>query len=100
MQYDIAGEKKEPQRLREEQDKLESFGDTTQRKFKGLSEGLQKGIRWIKSASYPAGEQQVRKVIFWVRKERRIHKIDEIRQLLKQKGGKSLTGKDNRIQGI
>lgn len=75
----------EQRRNRKEQDKLEIFGDTTQWKFKELSEGLQKGIRWIRSAVYPAGEQQVRKVIFWVRKERRIHKADEIRRLLKQK---------------
>ena len=42
-------------------------------------------VRRIRSAGYPAGEQQVRKVIFWDRKERRIHGADEIRRLLKQK---------------
>lgn len=39
----------------------------------------------IRSAGFPAGEQQVRKVIFWDRKERRIHDAEEIRQMLKQK---------------
>ncbi|MBD5524256.1 MAG: hypothetical protein HDR04_07535 [Lachnospiraceae bacterium] len=42
-------------------------------------------VRRIRSAGYPAGEQQVRKVIFWDRKERRVHGADEIRRLLKQK---------------
>lgn len=42
-------------------------------------------VRRIRSAGYPATEQQVRKVILWDRKERRIHKIDEIGRLLKQK---------------
>lgn len=43
-------------------------------------------VRRISEAGYPAGEQQVRKVIFWDRKERKIHEAEEIRQLLKQKG--------------
>ena len=42
-------------------------------------------VQRIRSAGYPAGEQQVRKVIFWDRKERRIHGADEIRQLLRRK---------------
>lgn len=42
-------------------------------------------VRRIRSAGYPATEQQVRKVIFWDRKERRIHGADEIGRLLKQK---------------
>ena len=42
-------------------------------------------VRRIRSAGYPAGEQQVRKVIFWDRKERMSHGADEIRRLLKQK---------------
>lgn len=51
MQYDIAGAKKELQRLREEQDKLETFGGATQWNFKGLSEGLQN----FKKALQPLG---------------------------------------------
>ncbi|MBD5476276.1 MAG: hypothetical protein HDR17_09935 [Lachnospiraceae bacterium] len=42
-------------------------------------------VRRIRSAGYPAGEQQVRQVIFWDRKERRTHGADEIERLLKQK---------------
>ena len=42
-------------------------------------------VRRIRSAGYPATEQQVREVIFWDRKERRIHNVDEIGRLLKQK---------------
>ena len=42
-------------------------------------------VQRITAAGYPAGEQQVRKVIFWDRKERRIHDAEEIRQLLRQK---------------
>lgn len=42
-------------------------------------------VRRISEAGYLAGEQQVRKVIFWDRKERRIHGADEIGWLLKQK---------------
>ncbi len=42
-------------------------------------------VQRITTAGYPAGEQQVRKVIFWDRKERRIHDAEEIRQLLRQK---------------
>ncbi|MDE7446171.1 MAG: hypothetical protein K2N15_10805 [Lachnospiraceae bacterium] len=51
MQYDIAGAKKELQRLREEQDKLETSGGATQWNFKGLSEGLQN----FKKALQPLG---------------------------------------------
>ena len=42
-------------------------------------------VRRIRSAGYPATEQQVRKIIFWDRKERRTHGADEIGLLLKQK---------------
>lgn len=42
-------------------------------------------VHRICEAGYPATEQQVRKVIFWDRKERRIHGADEIGRLLKQK---------------
>lgn len=42
-------------------------------------------VQRIRSAGYPATEQQVRKVIFLDRKERRIHGADEIGRLLKQK---------------
>lgn len=42
-------------------------------------------VQRITAAGYPAGEQQIRKVIFWDRKERRIHDAEEIRQLLRQK---------------
>lgn len=42
-------------------------------------------VRRITDAGYPAGEQQVRQVIFCDRKERRIHEAEEIRQMLKKK---------------
>ena len=42
-------------------------------------------VRRIREAGYPAGEQQVRKVIFWDRKERRTHEPDEIRNFLRKK---------------
>lgn len=41
-------------------------------------------VRRIRSAGYPAGEGQVRKVIFWDRKERRTHEADEIRRMMKK----------------
>ena len=42
-------------------------------------------VQRIREAGYPAGEQQVRKVIFWDRKERRTHEAEEVRQLLRKK---------------
>lgn len=41
--------------------------------------------RRIKEAGFPAGEEQVRKVIFWDRKERRPHSGEEIQRFLKEK---------------
>lgn len=42
-------------------------------------------VRRIREAGYPAGEWQVRKVIFWDRKERREHGAEEIRRLFKKR---------------
>lgn len=42
-------------------------------------------VQRIREAGYPASEQQVRKVIFWDRKERRTHEPDEIRNFFRKK---------------
>ena len=42
-------------------------------------------VRRIREAGLAAGEEQVRKVIFWDRRERRPHSAEEIQRFLKEK---------------
>jgi len=69
------GDRRKPEYL------YQIVGDALER-GKGIKEDA---VRRIREAGYPAEEEQVRKVIFWDRKERRLHSGEEIQRFLIEK---------------